>query len=421
MTVFLIGAVLLVALTLAFLLPPLLRRETASNVHVQRDELNLAVLRDQLTELDADLQAGLIDPASYQSARHELERRVAEDVKPQAAALPAATGRRWGAWLVGLAVPVLSIALYLLVGTPAGMDPAQQVAAADNKGHEITPEQIEGMVASLATRLQNEPDNAEGWNMLARSYNALGRYDQASQAYARLVKLVPDDAGLLTDYADTLAMAQNRSLQGEPEKLIDRALAIDPKNLKAIALSGSAAFERKDYATAVSRWQSILALVPADSEVARSISGSISDAQGMMGKGAAPAPVAQAAVAKSDASPAVAVGARVEGTVDIDPALRAQAADTDVVFIFARAAQGPRFPLAVLRKQVKDLPLKFVLDDSMSMMPDAKLSSYPMVVVGARISKTGSATPAPGDFEGVTEPVKPGATGLKIRIDKRNG
>ncbi len=416
MTVFLIGAALLVALTLAFILPPLLRRETASNVHVQRDELNLAVLRDQLAELDADLEAGLIDPAGYQSARHELEQRVSEDVKPQAAALPAATGRRWGAWLVGLAVPLLSIALYLLVGTPAAMDPAQQVAA-DNKSHEITPEQIEGMVAGLATRLQNEPDNAEGWNMLARSYNALGRYDQASQAYARLVTLVPNDAALLTDYADTLAMAQNRSLQGEPEKLIDRALAIDPKNLKAIALSGSAAFERKDYATAVSRWQSILALVPADSEVARSISGSISDAQGMMGKGAAPAPVVQA---KADQAPAAA-SARVEGTVDIDPALRAQAADTDVVFIFARAAQGPRFPLAVLRKQVKDLPLKFVLDDSMSMMPDAKLSSFPMVVVGARISKTGSATPAPGDLEGLTEPVKPGATGLKIRIDKRNG
>jgi cytochrome c-type biogenesis protein CcmH len=413
MTVFLIGAALLMAVALAFVLPPLLRKESPATTHVQRDQLNLAVLRDQLRELEADLDASLIDPHSYESARHELECRVADEVKPQTVPQAKREGKPWAGIVVGVAVPVLSIVLYLLIGSTAGLDPTQQTASQENS-HEVTAEQIEGMITKLAQRLQNEPDNAEGWNMLARSYNALGRYDQASKAYAHLVTLIPNDAGLLADYADTLAMATNRSLQGEPEKLVARAVAVDPKNIKAIALWGSAAFERKDYANAITRWQKILALVPADSDIARSTSGSIAEAQSMMGQGA-PAAV------KPQAQAAAAAGAKVSGSVELDPALRADVADTDTVFIFARAAQGPRFPLAVLRKQVKDLPMNFVLDDSMSMTPEAKLSSVPMVVVGARISKTGSATPSAGDLEGVTEPVAPGAVNLKIRINKRNG
>jgi cytochrome c-type biogenesis protein CcmH len=418
MTVFLIGAALLLAITLTFVLTPLLRKERVTTEHIQRDELNLAVLRDQLRELDADLEAGLIEPLAYESARHELERRVAEEVQPEGAVQTSGTSKRWSAVMVAIAVPVLSISIYLLVGSPAALNPAQ-TAAADQGSHEVTQEQIEGMVAKLAQRLKSEPDNVEGWNMLARSYAAMGRYAEATDAYENLVRLIPNDASLLADYADTLAMATNRSLQGKPEKLIDRALAIDSKNLKANALSGSAAFERKDYAGAAARWQKVLDLVPRDSDMARSTLASINEAQSLMGQ----APSAQPQLAKADAGQAQAAsgGAQVEGTVDIDPALRAQAADTDVVFIFARAVDGPRFPLAVLRKQVKDLPVKFVLDDSMSMMPTAKLSNFPMVVVGARVSKTGSATPAPGDLEGVTEPVAPGATNLKIRINKRNG
>ena len=415
MTVFLIGAALLLAVTLAFVLPPLLRKEQAVN-HMQRDQLNLAVLRDQLRELEADREAGLIEQAAYDSARRELERRVAEEVQPQAAVSAVDGGKRWVAGVVGVAVPVVAVSVYLLIGSPEAMDPAaQEVAAAHQQdSHEVTAEQIEGMVASLATRMQNEPDNIEGWHMLARSYNAIGRYKDAADAYARLAKLVPNDSNLLADYADTLAMALGRSLVGEPEKLAEKAVQIDPQNLKALALWGSAAFERKDYAAAVERWQKILKVVPPDSEAARSVSGSIAEAQQLMG-------VAPVAAAKPEAPKAAAGGAKVTGVVDIDPALRAQVADTDTVFIFARAAEGPRFPLAVLRKQVKDLPTSFVLDDSMSMMPEAKLSSVPMVVVGARVSKNGSATPAPGDLEGLTAPVAPGAANLKITINRKNG
>jgi cytochrome c-type biogenesis protein CcmH len=414
MLTFSIAAALFVAAALLFVLPPLLTREAGARMHVRRDELNLAVLRDQSRELDEDFSAGLIDKPAYEVARTELERRVVEEVRPAEAAATS-VNKRWTAIAVGVLLPAITVALYLYLGTPAALDPKQTTAAAGDNAHAVSPEQIEGMVEALAQKLKDKPDNVEGWIMLARSYNALGRYAEASKAYERLVGLMPNNADLLADYADTLAMAMNRSLQGEPEKIIERALAIDPKNIKAIALSGSVAFERRDYANAAARWQKILALVPADSDIAKSTANSIAEAQGLAGQ--KPTANAQAA----EPVPVVATAsARVEGTVELDPALRAQAADTDSVFIFARAVDGPRFPLAVLRKKVKDLPLKFMLDDSMSMMPNAKLSNFAQVVVGARISKTGSATPAAGDLEGVTDAVSPNARNLKIRIATRH-
>lgn len=417
MTIFSIVAALMIAVALLFVLPTLMRKEAVINPHALRDEVNLTVLRDQLRELDADLAAGSINATAYENARLELERRVAEDVQPALASKILKLNKGWTAGAVGLAVPVLAVSMYLVLGSPAGLDPTKVVAPTD-QAHAITEEQILNMVVGLAQRLKEKPDDIEGWGMLARSYNALGRFGEAADAYGRLVKLVPGDAGLLADYADTLAMASNKSLLGEPEKLIARALVADPKNIKALALSGSIAFERRDYPVAVAQWKKILLLVPAESEIARSIMSSLGEAQGLAGQPVtAQAPVAVAPVAPTGTSGAV--DAEVSGTVELDSALRAKVASTDTVFIFARAAQGPRFPLAVLRKQVKDLPTSFVLDDSMSMVPNAKLSGFPMVVVGARISKSGSATPSSGDFEGVTESVRPGAKGLKILINSQ--
>lgn len=419
MTAFSIVAALLTIAALFFILPTLLRKEAVKHRHALRDEVNLTVLRDQMRELDADLAAGSITEVAYQSARQELERRVAEDVQPGVATQGMPLNQRWMAGTVAVAVPVVAVSLYLLLGSPAGLDPSK-AAAPQDQAHAITEEQILNMVAKLAERLEKEPANVEGWIMLARSYNALGRFREAADAYGRLVKLVPGDAALLADYADTLAMASNRSLQGEPEKVIASALAADPKNLKALNLSGTAAFERKDYGAAITQWQKILTLVPPESDIARSVNNSIAEAKGLAGQSAGAQTSLNSGAAAPAASPTAAVaGAEVGGTVELDPALRAKVADTDTVFIFARAAQGPRFPLAVLRKQVKELPASFVLDDSMSMMPDAKLSSFPMVVVGARISKSGSATPTAGDLEGQTEPVRPGAKGLKIKINSQ--
>jgi cytochrome c-type biogenesis protein CcmH len=416
MTVFLIAAALMLATALCFVLPTLLRKERSGATHTQRDALNLEVLRDQLRELDADRAAGTLDNDGYDSSRHDLERRVAEDVHQGTPMATMAPGKPWLATALGTFMVACAIALYVLLGHPAGLDPAR--FAQDNPQPTVTPEQIAGMVDKLARHLKEKPDDAEGWAMLARSCYALGRYDEAADAYSHLVKLMPPEAGMLADYADALAMSTNKSLQGEPDKLITQALQLDPKNVKALALSGAASYERRDYAAAAAQWKKILALVPPDSEMAGPLAKSIAEAQNRANpSNAAPPGEATAAPTTTAATSSATAAAQISGTVELDPALRAQAADSDTVFIFARAVDGPRFPLAVLRKQVKDLPAAFALDDSMSMMPNAKLSGFPNVIVGARISKSGSATPSPGDLEGSSEPLHLGAKNVKIRID----
>ncbi len=289
--------------------------------------------------------------------------------------------------------------------------------------------QVEAMAAQLAAKLEKEPGNAEGWVMLARTYYALNRHAEASAAFDKAVALVPDDAGLLADYADALGAAQG-GLRGKALELVDRALKADPTHWKALALAGTAAFDRKDYKQAVAYWEKMKATVPPGSPIAGSIDGSIAEARELGGlapsAAAAPPPVAAAAPrtgatkVAADPPPASAAlpGASLAGTVSLAPALAAKVSPTDTVFIFARAAEGPKMPLAILRKQVKDLPATFTLDDSMAMAPNFALSNFTSIVVGARISKSGNAAPQTGDFEGLSPAVKVGATGLAVVIDR---
>jgi len=403
---FWIVAALMLAGVLALLLWPLLgagKRVASSTGR----ETNLSVYRDQLRELDADLAAGTLDEAQHRAARSDVESRVLEDTANTEAAVAAAPANvRSVAVSVGLAiaVPALAVGLYFWVGTPAGINPPAQVAE-NQQGHPTTPAQIEAMMAQLEQRLQAEPNNVEGWVMLARSYAALRRFTDASAAYAQAAQLLPDNPHLLADYADVLAMSK-QTLQGEPEKIIQRALKSDPSHLKALSLMGSAAFERQDYRAAVKWWEKILKAVPPNSAPAQSISNSIAEARSLAGMGAAPRATTPPAVAK------------ISGTVMLDPALRARVSDTDTVFIFARAAGAGRSPpLAAMRKLVSDLPLTFTLDDSMAMMPSLNLSSATSVVVGARISKTGNVMPNPGDLQGFSQTVNVGAKNITITID----
>jgi cytochrome c-type biogenesis protein CcmH len=286
MTVFFFAATAMILLALSFVLLPLLRNEQKKSgkrhADVQRDALNLAVLRDQLRELEADLQAGTIDTTGYQSARQELERRVIEDVAAQPSPSPAAPRQRWPVVAVALFIPLVAGGLYAMLGTPKGLDPAQQVASApEAAAPQMTSEQIEGMVNGLAAKLKANPNDADGWRMLARSYETMRRFDLAVDAYQHLIKLTPETADLLADYAVTLAMSKNQELSGEPERLINRALIIEPNNVQALALSGSAAFERKDYRNAVLQWKKILAIVPPDSDMARSIAAGVAKAESL--------------------------------------------------------------------------------------------------------------------------------------------
>jgi cytochrome c-type biogenesis protein CcmH len=284
---------------------------------------------------------------------------------------------------------------------------------------------MEALVEKLAARLEQTPGDAEGWMLLGRSRTSLGQYDKAAAAYAKAAQLLPQDADVLADYADALAMAQGRSLEGEPVKLIERALAADPNHVKALALAGSAEFDRKNYRGAIDYWERILKVLPADSPFAKSVTGSVEEARALAGEApqqksaAAKAPPAQAAAkAPAQAAKAPPAAASLSGTVSLDPALAAQAAPGDTVFILARPAAGSRMPLAIARVTVAQLPYAFRLDDSMAMAPGANISSQAEVTVVARVSKAGSATPQKGDIEGSIGPVAPGASGLKVVLSR---
>jgi cytochrome c-type biogenesis protein CcmH len=315
---------------------------------------------------------------------------------------------RAAAILAGVAIPIVSILLYFAVGNPGALAPR-------GDGHGITRNQIEGMVERLAARMKENPEDATGWAMLGRSYAVLDRFSEAAAAYANAVKRSPPDAQLLADYADALAMAQGRRLEGEPERLIAQALKIDPKNVKALALAGTAAFERHDFKVAIAHWRKILEIVPPNSDMADSIRDSIADAEKL--SGSPPKLAGGAATTKpAPARAAASASGAVSGTVQLAPALAARVAPGDTVFVFARAVDGPRVPLAVTRKQVRELPAAFTLDDTMAMAAGMKLSDHPRVVVGARVSKSGQPTPQPGDFEGLSAPVKVGDTGVTVVI-----
>jgi cytochrome c-type biogenesis protein CcmH len=425
MTLFWVYAALLTAVALAFLVTPLLRNRGKSDASVSRAASKLTVFRDQLAELDADLAAGTIDSEQWEAARADLQRGLLEgDGVPEAGVAAPMARSKVAAIVLAIALPLVAVSVYLILGAPQGLDPSK-VSDTQGAPHALTQEQIESMVARLAQRLKANPDDAEGWVMLARTYGALGRFAEAADAYANAEAKLPQNAQLLADYADSLAMAQGQSLLGKPEALIRRALQADENNLKALALAGTVEFEKQNFAKAIEYWKRILPLLPADSEMRNSVDSSIKEAEDK--QGGAPkssTPMAQAGQANKQEAPtanatAAAKNARLSGTIKLAPALAARAAPEDTVFVLARPAQGSRMPLAAVRVKVKDLPLAFSFDDSMAMNPSAKLSDFAEVVVAARVSKSGNVMPQPGDLEGVSKSVHPGTTGLTVEIAKQ--
>ena len=386
MIVFWVVAIALAALTLVLMLRPLLFSKTRQQR--SRKDSNISIYRDQLRELEADRAAGTLADADYQTARVELEARLLEDAVPDAA--PARSSSRALLLTIALAVPLCAAVLYAVVGTPGAIGPRSDPHAFDEQ-------QLTTLVERLAARMRENPDDAEGWRLLGRSYAALGKFPEAFDAYGKAAVRKPRDADLLADMADVLATMRPTRLQGEPEKLVLRALEIDPDHLKALALAGTAAFDRKDFDGAVRYWSRMLPLVAPGSEDARQIQGSINEARSLGGK---------PTVVKA-----------LQGKVSLSNKLVSQANPDDTVFIFARAAEGPPMPLAVKRVRVRDLPLEFSLDDSMAMAPGMNLSAHARVVVGARVSKSGTPTPQPGDLQGMSQPVANDARGVSVTID----
>lgn len=415
MSGFVIAAALMTIAALAFVLPPLLRRRDA--VAEDRDAANAAFHREQMAELERERAAGAISEAAYAESKREIERRLLEDLQAAPAPVAAAPASRGIAVAVGVLLPAIAVGGYLWVGTPAALDPVARISP--EATHKVTPDQIAAMVERLSARLEKNPGDLEGWTMLARSRLALGQYQESLKAYEKLAQLAPDDPNVLADYADAMAMARGRKLEGEPYALVQKALKADPRHVKALALAGSAEFEMANYAAAVSSWERLLAIVGPETDFGKQVASSVDEARerGKLGPAKA-APVAKGeAKAKPAAKGEPAAREAITGVVKIAPALAKQVGAGDVLFVFARPADGSRMPVAILRAKGEAFPFRFTLDDSSAMSPAARLSAQGKVIIEARLSKSGDATPKKGDLRGASGAVAPGTTGVEILVD----
>lgn len=421
-TVFWLLACVLSAATLALLLPALWRGMGATPPATAAGA-TLALLREQLATTDQDRAAGRIDAPTAEGLRTEIGRRLLEEHAGASTAWRTGPARRL-AWMVAAGVPLLALALYGALGNPQALSQPARVPG----GLQPTMTQVESMISQMtqalearAQRGEAKPEDGPAWALAARTLASMQRFKEADQAFARALALTPNDAHLLADRADILSLLQGQNPEGEPMKLIERALRIDPNQPKALALAGSVAFKRGDMATAIAHWQRALGQLPPESEFARGLAQSLQEArqaQGAQAASAGTSPRVPSAAPRLQARAEVASAASIRGRVSLAPALRAQVRPDDTVFIVARAAQGPRMPLAILRLRVADLPADFTLDDSSAMSPQMRLSGFSDVVVTARVSRTGQALPQKGDPVGEVVPARLGAQGVVLRIDR---
>lgn len=442
-TLWLIVLALLLA-TLLCLVPPLLRRtpaaETASDASVR------AFYLAQREQLRRDLANGALTPQAHARADEELQRDLLQDLAMRRDPRARLGGQRAGlaaACVLTVAVPVAAVLLYGQLGNPRAaatvalsQAPEPHAQAADND--------MALAINALAQRLRASPDDADGWYMLARSYETLGRYNDAVAAYQEVLRLVPGQPAVLADLADALLSAR----QGQPDEAsiaaVAQALQADPDQPKALALAGMMALRRGDAADALTHWERLRALLPPDSEAARQIETNIAQARALAASGTAgvaaeppssgssaaaaglpatvPETTASGAATPGVATPSPSAGAsvttaRLAGQARIADGLRDRVRPTDTVFILARPMTGSRMPVAILKMQVADLPRAFVLDDSTAMSPDATLSKAGKVRVEIRVSRSGNAAAQPGDLNGVLTDVGPRADGLALVAD----
>ncbi len=410
MLVFWVSVVLIIAIVLLLILPALIRPELNKNADPLSEKRSL--FRQQFEELDQDKNSGVLDPMQYEVAKTELERQLLGEMSDQtpSIATPAKPDRILAVALV-IILPLISVILYLQLGSPISVTiPSTSPIAGSNvsnEQHNAMAGKIDSLLDALKKKLEQNPGNAEGWALLARSYVELRRHSEALPPFQKALELTPDDPQLLADYADALGVVNGNSLDGKPEEMVNRALKIDPHHVKSLLLGATIAFNHKDYKTAILYWERLQSDLPAGSDLLPDIQASLKEASAISGIKLNPPPVKIAVDSKG-----------ISGTVRLAPSLADKLDPNSTLFVFARATQGPPIPLAIVRASAKDLPYSFHLDDSMALMTDHKLSQANEVVLVARLSKSGDAKSQGGDLQGITGVIRPDVGNVDIEINQ---
>ncbi|WP_290705530.1 c-type cytochrome biogenesis protein CcmI [Amphritea sp.] len=396
MTALWLGIALLSLLAVAFVLLPVYRArqsETDSLPDVDRRELNITIYQERLSELDAELASGNLDRDNYDSLKLELERNLLQDVDEteNSSTKPLTVTRQAiiTAFLLAILIPAIGLAMYSKYGRSGDLSVALNQPADPFNGKQPT---VDEAISALQDRLTQEPENPEGWYLLANTFMSMQNFKGAAEGYANALKYLPKDApqyaGVNGQYAQALFFASNGKMDDQIRSEVDKTLALEPFEVTALGLLGIEAYESGNYRDAMEFWQK--GLRNATGEQADSLKSGVRSAREKL-------------VAAGETVPELAE-VKLELTVSLNPELASRVKPDMTVFIFARPVGG-RMPLAAKRLTVADLPVSLVLDDSLSMSPDALLSSADQVEVVARISASGQPRPAPGDLSGMISPV----------------
>lgn len=397
MIMFWIFALAMIAVALFFLLRPL--GLDAGDNDVDRTKQNINIAKERINELKSELEQGAISQAQYNQTRDELEQSLLNDIEQEpvenSSKQTNSANNRTTRFVLMFSVPVLAASLYVYSGNPELIDGAKQQAAAPS-GHASSQDDklgtVEQMLEKLAAKLKENPDNAEGWFMLGRSYMSMNRYKEAVAALEKTNQLIPNNPVIMLRYADALSMLRGGKISGKPFDLIKSAVAIKPDDPTGLWLMGMGYEEQGEYNKAISYWNLLLPLVK-DEKSMNEVKSLIKRAQNKSG-----ITISENSVATTIASEKKSITS-LKVSVSIDKNQLKNVSMDDTVFIFATALNGPPMPLAVVHKKVKDLPLQVTLDDSMAMMPSMKLSSFIKVQVGARVSKSGNPVAESGDIQ----------------------
>jgi cytochrome c-type biogenesis protein CcmH len=406
---FLLIAACLILLALLFILPPLWRQRPIATAAI--DERNIAIAQHRLAELTEQLQTNALNQAQYDEQRAELEQALSDDLDIQKQGLASTSQGRWLAYSLLIILPVLGGSLYAFLGNYKAISPTPEMLGTIDPA---IPDQaaINKMVNGLAEKMKTDPSNAEGWLMLGKSYKYLQQYTKAADAYAQAYLLLGDKPDVMLQYADALSYANDEQVMGKAAELAFKALALEPDNPNALWLSGMAKAQAGEFMAAKKLWTKLKDSLPEGSDAQKEtldllakIDVKIAESNGEQATQPEPTTANNTDTTPKNAVAPATTSAAVNVQVSLAPELQSQISPDDTLFVYAQATSGPQMPLAIVRKQVKELPLAVSLDDSLAMTPAMKLSNFANVKLLARVSKSGNAMKQAGDLIGVIDDV----------------
>lgn len=396
------GAIALLAATL--LVWPFIRQKHTAALNDDREQLNIDIARQKHAELKTALDRGEISQTGYQTALSEIEQSLAVDLRAQASHKAGATKGRWAGLLIVLILPLSAGALYFSLGSPGAIQLQSTQAALQNNEQPT----IDELIAQIKSRLAEDPEDATGWFVLARTYMVSGQYQKSVDALRKLHELVGDEPTVLVRMADAIVMSQGGQFSEEPVNLLKKALAIAPEQPQALWLMGVAEERTGNLKSAVGYWQKAKVHLAEDPRAVSELSQMIASANNRLGE-----------TTSANTTPAT-ENTSITVRISLAENLSGAVNPSDTVFVFATAQNGPKMPLAAVKKTVEELPLTLVLDDSKAMSPALKLSSVDAFNITARISTTGTPTATSGDLFGEATDLQLGLEGIvSVNISQR--